>query len=112
VQGDKGARVKLTPTLAPDEATIRAQLTEINKYDIELLKYAETLLAYRLKFIPATVLSVKEILHLDSHQNTVVAPAVYDEHAGMCKALDSHLDANTKKQWVGIFQPPGHKGPF
>jgi hypothetical protein len=58
------------------------------------------------------VLSVKQQLGMDSHLNTVVSKAVFAEHKDQCAALDSTLTPEFKKKYVGIFQPPGHKGPF
>lgn len=90
---------------------IRNVLTELNKYDIELFEYAQSLMAYRLKFIAPAVLSVKAGLGMDSHLNTVVSQEVFNKHHAQCAALDVKLSPELKKH-VGIFQPPGHKGPF
>lgn len=87
-------------------------MTEINKYDIELFEYAQSLMAYRLKFVAPTVENVKKQLGLDAHLNTVVSGDVYAQHKHQCAALDSKLDPDFRKRYVGIFQPPGHKGPF
>ena len=100
----------LTQTQQQEE--IRAMLTEINTFDLQLFEYAKTLLAYRLKFIPPTVLSIKTQLSLDSHMNTVVSEEVFAKHKDQCGALDSALDPEFKRKYLGIFQPPGHKGPF
>lgn len=87
-------------------------LKEINQYDLQLFAYAQSLMAYRLKFLSPTVESVKAQLGLDSHLNTVVSGEVYNKHKDQCAALDSQLSPEFKKKHIGIFQPPGHKGPF
>lgn len=91
---------------------MRKILTEMNALDLELYEYAQTLMAYRLKFIPPTVLKVKAQLGLDSHLNTVVSKEIFEQKKDQCAALDSSLSPAFKKKYVGIFQPPGHKGPF
>jgi hypothetical protein len=91
---------------------IRTLLTEINKFDLELFAYAQSLMAYRLKFLAPTVESVKTQLGLDAHLNTVVSAEVFNQHKDQCAALDAQLSPEFRKKYVGVFQPPGHKGPF
>lgn len=68
-------------------------------------------MAYRLKFVAPAVQSVKSQLGMDSHLNTVVSREVFNKYHGQCAALDSVVSPDLKK-YIGIFQPPGHKGPF
>lgn len=99
-------------SLNHSQEEIRVMLTEINQFDIQLFEYAQTLMAYRLKFIPPTVLSIKTQLHMDSHLNTVVSEEVFNQHSAHCNALDATISRADRRKYVGIFQPPGHKGPF
>lgn len=94
-------------------------------------------MAYRLKLIPPAVEKVKGSLGLDPHRNSLAAGGSttaiersrtsslrdegsgsgvtdrrYVEHLTRCRALKSEIPANLKLTAVGIFQPPGHKGPF
>lgn len=91
---------------------IRRILTEINKYDIELFEYAQSLWAYRLKFISPLVLNIKKQLGLDSHMNTVSNTDIYNTNKNQCMLLDTTIKPKFRKEYIGIFQPPGHKGPF
>jgi len=118
VRGDFKAKERLTPKLAADEEAVKKLLVEVNKYDLLLYEYAQELMAYRLKLIPPAVLGVKKQLGLDSHMNVVVLDPK-TQHSDHMRSIKNQCDAGNypisgalKSQWVGIFQPPGHKGPF
>lgn len=69
-----------------------------------------------LKLIPPLVERVKSELGLDSHLNTVVGSshADFSKNLQQCSAAAaSTIDPRIiHKDFIGIFQPPGHKGPF
>lgn len=132
VKGDYNIKTRLTPTLAPDEDTLRdGILREINKWDLMLWDYAQQLMAYRLKLIIPTINSaVKAELGLDSHRDSISLTTLHQHNhqsashtAGLgkyiaqCKADKEELDKMMGKKGIlhsklGIFQPPGHKGPL
>ena len=66
-----------------------------------------------LKLVPPIVEKVKSTLGLDSHLNTVVSQADLTKHLQQCSAAAAKtIDLTLHKEFIGIFQPPGHKGPF
>ena len=44
--------------------------------------------------------------------NTVSNTEIYNTNKNQCMLLDSTIKPKFRKEYIGIFQPPGHKGPF
>ena len=141
-KGDKETKKRWESKLSPDEADIRKELEVLNKLDIELVEYAKELLAKRLKFIPAMVLEVTNAtfqksfsqdhtgniqdscgnFHRKPEANLDKQIHTYFLHlklANRFAACDQSIRSNEYKKSfmdpkyrLGVFQPPGHKGPF
>ncbi|KAJ1397372.1 hypothetical protein B484DRAFT_458710 [Ochromonadaceae sp. CCMP2298] len=117
VRGDGSARARLTARLAADEEGVVRFLSARNQWDLQLYAYAQTLAAERLRLIPGLVGGVKGV-------GAVVAVGAVKgvggvggvEGAGgipLCGPL--LIPPSLRRQWgrwVGIFQPPKHKGPL
>merc|ERR1712146_295974 len=106
-----GTKRKLSPKLAPDEAEIKKLLTELNHWDIKLFEYAQSLLAYRLKFVLPVVDQVKMELGLSVHSHVAGRVQTSREDGEVCKARTMALPQELKKE-LGVFQPPKHKAPL
>lgn len=111
LKGDWHAKQKMTPTLAPDEVEMRALLASINTYDLQLWDYAQSLLAYRLKFIAPIVDEVKKDLGLSVHSHVSDRVQASPEDTQMCQTLTQEMTAQMKTE-IGVFRPPKRKGPF
>ena len=79
-------------------------LTEINKFDLELWDYAQSLVALRLKEVPALV---KQADQLD----VLAKKNQHLEQRFQCNAPRYHLPGPLAVQ-TGVFRPVGHKGPL
>jgi hypothetical protein len=97
LRGDKKAKERLQSTLAPDEDDIKLELATINALDMALWEYAQSLVARRLRDIPALVKQAAAM-------TAVKTPAQCGTRVrGLPQALTQQL---------GIHQPPGHKAPL
>lgn len=94
LEADKGARLRLQSTLAPDLSDIISTLTEINLLDLQLYQYALRLDEARVKFSQSMSLrrTTTSSSSLSERENSCDPPPV--------RQLDSRN---------GIFRPPGHK---
>lgn len=122
VVGDRKVRTALSTTLSPDEENIRQLLKDINQYDIALYDYAQSLTSLRLRSVLSMVSEMPEL-------KSVVAPLVRGNRR---KALPSTIASSKSgdsissavcaeratmntisryRNMLGVFQPPGHKGP-
>eukprot|EP01035_Chromulina_nebulosa_P018315 gene18315-24002_t len=97
VKGDQNMINLLRDRLSPDEQTVLYDLARINRYDIELYEYALTLAAKRLKLIPIIT---------DDITNNLTNELNHSIH---CRRNKFPIEL---KESIGIFRPPGHKGPF
>jgi hypothetical protein len=95
VKGDKAVITRLQSTLAPDNDAIVEELTVLNKFDIELYEYAKSMAARRLKLV----------------QGVVDKVARENPTPNLEKDCNRYLPA-PHDSLIGIFRPPGHKGPF
>lgn len=94
------------------QSEVREELARINAYDLRLFDYAQSLMAYRLKLITPIVNDVKRDLGLNAHRNTVNANQLKEaRNSGVCRDMEHTLTVEQKKN-IGIFRPPGHKGPL
>lgn len=88
----------------------------MNALDLELYDYAKGLLAKRLKFIPELTLTVRKT----SSKATATAQCG-EFHRHYHPAMSSRSSPNMSplaalpgplRSHIGIFRPPGHKGPL
>lgn len=112
VKGDKKAKERLKDSLAPDEDSIIEELISINELDLKLWEYVQSLSAFRLRQIEELVIESKRQLGLSEHRNVLRVDQSSQEALHQCSLLHSGLTTQQKKQSIGVFQPPGHKGPF
>ena len=125
VQGNFRMKETLKDKLAPNEDELKQQLIKMNQYDIALYDYAQSLMSFRLKHIIPLVEKVKKqvvqqhSIHVQSGQspNSVVGGQTGDEENLTCPVTPKDI-SNRKmdmvkkyKPFIGVFQPPGHKGP-
>ncbi len=97
LRGDKKAKDRLHATLAPDEEDVKAELKKINSLDLQLWDHAQSLVARRLRAIPALV-----------KQATGMAVAGTTSQCGTrVRTLPKLLTDQ-----LGVHQPPGHKAPL
>ena len=97
LRGDKKAKERLQSTLAPDEDDVKAELAKMNALDIALWEYSQSVVARRLREIPALVKQASEVDAVKTSMQC--ARRVH----GLPKVLTEQL---------GIHQPPGHKAPL
>jgi len=105
VRGDKKARERLQAQLAPDEEQIKKEIASFNKYDVALWEYAQSLLARRLRVLQGIAASAHKAGPFGDDK-TAHANCGAHSHSAHGR-LDKDLIAQ-----LGIFRPPGHKGPF
>lgn len=92
---------------------MKGVIREINGYDLQLWEYAQSLMAYRLKLVAPAISAVKRRLGIDLHQKFVDPGAARNAALlARCRGLQSSPSRQVQKRAIGIFQPPGHKGPF
>jgi hypothetical protein len=77
---------------------LRLKLEELNSLDIKLYRYAESLVALRLREIKQVFAKVKDKTPRNIHR------------AESCNPIPMTLIMRYKP-YFGVFQPPGHKGP-
>ncbi len=96
-----------------------ARLRLLNALDLELWEHAQTITTLRLKLIAAVTKHVKSLRHASVANHTIHGEA--GAHTGgsnqgeeLCVAVESRLPLLTPllASQVGIFRPPGHKGPL
>lgn len=105
LRGDHKAKARLKPRLAHNEAEVKATIAAFNSWDMLLWDFAQSLLARRLK-----------VLHHVASSAHKLGRFVDDKEAHSNCGAHSHsvqgrLDRDLLSQ-LGIFRPPGHKGPF
>jgi len=105
LRGDKKARERLQAQLAPDEEQIKKEIASFNKYDVALWEYAQSLLARRLRVLQGIAASAHKAGPFGDDK-TAHANCGAHSHSARGR-LDKDLIAQ-----LGIFRPPGHKGPF
>lgn len=98
VRGDKASIERLQDKLAPDRIEITKKIEDMNALDIELYEFAKSMVAKRLKLIPSLV---KKSTTASSNDSKLL------------KACQAHARLpSSLKSSIGIFRPPGHKGPL
>ena len=97
LRGDKKAKDRLHATLAPDEEDVKAELKKINSLDMQLWDHAQSIVARRLRAIPALV---KQAAGMAAAGTT-----------RQCGTRVRNLPKLLVEQ-LGIHQPPGHKAPL
>jgi hypothetical protein len=90
---------------------VKATLTEMNKWDIMLYAYAQSLLAYRLKFVEPLVDAVKSELGISVHSHVTTRVQASAKDALLCDSRSQKLSREMTKQ-LGVFRPPKHKAPL
>ena len=80
-------------------------LKSINKYDIRLWEHALSSLALRVPLIPSIVLTAA------AEQSTPLRDATSTTDSSIKSTVPQGLNP-LLKEYIGIFRPPGHKGPF
>lgn len=128
VSSDKTARLRLHSQLMLREAETMAILYELNKYDLELYEYAQKLLRNRIEHVNnkpkpyhTPLLFLRGDVGISNDVCMDDPPAftkpVYNFRARNPKLEqgnlvgDNALPAEFRRQ-IGLFQHPGHKGPF
>ena len=105
IRGDAKAKKRLEHKLGADLPAVRAIITEINRLDLLLWEFAQSLLARRLRIV--------QLVASEAHKLGQFA----DDHSAhvQCGAhshsVQGRLDKDLASQ-LGIHRPPGHKGPF
>lgn len=85
---------------------LKQQLLEMNKYDIRLFEFAQSLMAYRLKLISPLVTDVNNYIANGDSEN-------YNKRVSQQCVLHNRPEIlRTYKNDIGVFQPPGHKAPL
>ena len=133
---DKNVIKHLTPTLAADESEIRAMLTDINKFDLELYEYAKTLVNKRLPIIMSAMEITRQQAKMPSSSsynniylsqflnetNNFVPKFTNTHHEQLHNKIislktilgpyqcDSHITTPMKDS-LKIIRPPNHKMP-
>ncbi len=96
LKSDPKAKERLRARLAPpaETALVVEALTAMNRLDIELFQYAQTLAARRLAQVPALVSAAADV-----------------EFVNQCGARLGKLPPELDAQ-LGVHRPPGHKAPL
>jgi len=105
LRGDKKAKERLQAQLAPDEQKMRDEIAKFNKYDILLWDFAQSLLARRLRVLQGIATSAHKAGPF-TEEKTAHAECGAHSHSA-----HGRLERDLTSQ-LGIFRPPGHKGPF
>eukprot|EP01038_Epipyxis_sp_PR26KG_P014986 gene14986-20159_t len=104
IKGDYHAKKRLESVLASNQEEVIKTIQQINYYDLRLYEHAQSLLAYRLKYMEPMMNDIKDYA---LHRNNI-------EERNMimkCSHLDTAVSHHMSKS-LGIFRPIGHKGPF
>ena len=105
LRGDKKAKERLQAQLAPNEQQMRDEIAKFNKYDILLWDFAQSLLARRLRVLQGIATSAHKAGPF-TEEKTAHAECGAHSHS-----VHGRLERDLTSQ-LGIFRPPGHKGPF
>ena len=105
LRGDKKAKERLAKTLAPDEEKLRAEIAKFNAYDLQLWEFAQSLLARRLRVLQGLATSAHKA---GPYGDDKTAHAQCGAHS---HSVHGRLEKDLSAQ-LGVFRPPGHKGPF
>lgn len=105
LRGDAKVKRRLEHKLGADLPAVRLALAEANRLDLLLWEYAQSLLARRLRVVQ---LAAAEAHRVGAFVEEKTAHAQCGAHS---HSVHGRLDKDLVAQ-LGIFRPPGHKGPF
>ena len=105
LRGDAKVKKRLEHKLGADLPAVRQALSEANRLDLLLWEFAQSLLARRLRVMQ---LAAAEAHRVGGYADEKTAHAQCGAHS---HSVHGRLDKDLVAQ-LGIFRPPGHKGPF
>ena len=127
LQGDRSVQQRLSAKLASDEIQMKQLLETINVYDLRLWKHAQNLVQTRWKHFQqqstsslssSSSSSSSSSLSSSNHHNNDIKTSLLFPSKSTPDRTQSSLQCDmvtlspTLNKDVGLFRPPGHKGPL